>query len=240
MSLDGDEAEIIGCIECDWDAITHQDLEEDLTGRERFIRRWETPRRCMAATRSGSRCQLLVYTDDVYCRKHVDTRALWDRSYALFRSPWRETSLSEAYREVFIRAIHDAELVADAQQVTRETFEEARRLRHAAVVYFVRREGFIKIGTTTSLKSRLASLAQGSCLMPGGVKPGPVELLATTPGGRRTESLYHEMFAAQRVQGEWFRPNKRLLNLVDDLKRAEVNGRADILDEVLADLPMAG
>ena len=168
------------------------------------------------------------------CDRHRDTRALWDRSYAEFRAPWhRRVSLPEAYREVFIRAIRDAELVADAQLVTRETFEKARSLRHASVVYFVEREGFIKIGTTRNLRARLPSLAQGSCKMPAGVTAGPVTLLATTPGDRETESSYHDRFRRQRVAGEWFRPNKALLRLIDDLKRAEENGRKDILDQVL-------
>ncbi|MER7733693.1 GIY-YIG nuclease family protein [Streptomyces erythrochromogenes] len=157
----------------------------------------------------------------------------WEQNYGVFRSPWARISLPEAYRQIFIRAIRDAGLVANEQLVTRETFEQARRLRHGSVVYFVEREGFIKIGRSTSLKQRLPSLASGSCLMPDGVKPGPVKLLATTPGDHEVESAFHLRFRRQRVRGEWFRPNKALLNLVEDLQRDERRGRPDVLDEVL-------
>jgi hypothetical protein len=153
--------------------------------------------------------------------------------YHGFRSPWRDVSLPEAYRAVFIRAIQDAGLVQDAQEVTRATFEEARRLRHASVVYFVERQGLIKIGTSRRLKARLESISHGACKMPDGMAPGPVNLLATMPGDQRTESSYHHRFRRQRVAGEWFRPNKALLRLIEDLQRAEESGRSDILDQVL-------
>ncbi|SFD14184.1 GIY-YIG nuclease family protein [Streptomyces aidingensis] len=142
--------------------------------------------------------------------------------------------MPEAYREVFIRAIRDAGLVADEQQVTRETFESARSRRHGSVVYFVEREGFIKIGTTRDLRGRLAALEQGGVLMPDGVPPGPVTLLATTLGDRDVESGYHTRFRRQRVKGEWFRPSKALRHLIEDLQRAEQQGRPDVLDEALA------
>jgi hypothetical protein len=232
VSLDGEKPEVIGCIECDWDDVVHSDLGDGLTEMERFEHRYEEATRCVAINRNGTRCKLRA-DSGAACDRHEDRRALWDRSYAEFRSPWSRVSLPEAYREVFIRAIRDADLVARGQQVPRETFERARQLRRASVVYFVERDGLIKIGTTTNLHTRLRSLGQGGCKMPEGMTVGPVNLLASIPGDRLDESKYHERFRRQRVGGEWFRPNKALLRLVEDLQRAERSGKRDILDQVL-------
>ena len=230
VSFEGDAPVIVGCLECDWREVVRDELFRD--DDELEMRYLHKVGRCVAANQGGERCSAVAAREGV-CHRHENRVEMWDRRYNAFRSPWSDISMPDAYREVFIRAIQDAELVADAQQVTRETFEEARRLRHASVVYFVERAGFIKIGTTTSLRSRLVSLAQGGCKMPEGVEAGPVKLLAFTPGDRRVESRYHLQFDKQRVEGEWFRPNKALLRLIEDLKRAEENGRKDILDQVI-------
>ncbi|MFK0045522.1 GIY-YIG nuclease family protein [Streptomyces sp. NPDC090741] len=219
---------IVGCLECNWEDILFDDFELEADVVDRIDR----PTRCVALTKARQRCKLPSEPDG-RCEKHRDESALWERRYRTLRESWRSVTLPELYREVFIRAIRDADLVANERQVTRETFEQARRLRHASVVYFVEREGYVKIGTTTSLKQRLPNLADGSCLMPDGVSRGPVTLLATTLGDRETESAYHRRFQRQRVRGEWFRPNKALLNLIEDLQRAERRGRPDMLDEAL-------
>lgn len=226
--VDG-QARIVGCLECDWEDVLFDDFD---VHRDRLDRS-ESPTRCVALTQAGRRCQLPAESSG-RCGKHEDHSAIWERTYNSFRHQWARISMPDAYREVFVRAIRDAGLVADAQHVTQETFEQAKRLRHASVVYFVERQGYIKIGTTSSLKQRLPALAGGSCLMPDGVTPGPVTLLATTPGDREVEAAYHLRFRRLRVKGEWFRPNKALLSLVGDLRRAERNGREDILDQVLS------
>ena len=66
------------------------------------------------------------------------------------------------------------------------------------MIYFVRASltGLVKIGTTTDLKGRIAALETGS---------GPLETLATRPGGRREEKLLHERHGAAWVFGEWYR-----------------------------------
>lgn len=238
LSLEDGEPKIVGCIECDWSLVVCDALDEELSESElwrgnRVADVNYEQRRCLAVTQKGTRCRLPV-EDDSMCDRHRDMRVLWDRSYAAFRAPWyHRVSLPEAYRQVFIRAIRDADLVARDQQVPREIFERARELRQESVVYFVERDGLIKIGTTTNLRARLRSLGQGGCKMPEGMTVGPVTLLASTPGDRVDESQYHERFRKQRVGGEWFRPNKALLRVIEDLQRAERNGRKDILDEAL-------
>jgi T5orf172 domain len=74
---------------------------------------------------------------------------------------------------------------------------------HAPVVYFARVGEYIKIGTTTNLKSRMRSIYV------------PLEdVLALIPGGREVERVYHEKFAVSRVaddsRRELFRVDWRL------------------------------
>ena len=87
------------------------------------------------------------------------------------------------------------------------------------VVYFVRREGLIKIGTTGNLTQRLNRLSRGGS-MPDGMTVGRVELLAVAKGGRRQEQEWHRKFAATRIpRTEWFRPTAELHNLIKSLNR---------------------
>lgn len=67
------------------------------------------------------------------------------------------------------------------------------------VVYYLRLNDLIKIGTTGNLKSRL-----------GQYPPGCI-LLATEAGSTETEKQRHEQFASYRVQGEWFQAADRLM-----------------------------
>jgi hypothetical protein len=76
-------------------------------------------------------------------------------------------------------------------------------------VYFVLRDGLIKIGWTRNLYKRLWALGRGSSFIPG-LTVGPVEILHTMPGSRWAETDWHHTFAEQRVAGEWFRYEGRL------------------------------
>ncbi len=60
------------------------------------------------------------------------------------------------------------------------------------VVYYLRYDDRVKIGTTGRLRARVAALPHD-------------ELLALEPGGRLVERSRHERFAASRITGtEWF------------------------------------
>lgn len=69
-------------------------------------------------------------------------------------------------------------------------------------VYFVEALGFVKIGRSVDVDSRLKSFATSLPVEP--------KLLGTVPGGlddqgRSVEAVFHERFAHLRVRGEWFR-----------------------------------
>jgi hypothetical protein len=65
-------------------------------------------------------------------------------------------------------------------------------------IYFLQRaDGLIKVGTTTNLKARLASLATSH---------GVLTLIRTINGGRLRERSLHQKFKHFHEYGEWFRP----------------------------------
>lgn len=74
-------------------------------------------------------------------------------------------------------------------------------------VYFMRRENFIKIGTTYNLRQRASVLN--------------ATVLAKTPGSYSEEKLMHKRFASLRRHGEWFEPGPELIALINELRKAE-------------------
>lgn len=93
------------------------------------------------------------------------------------------------------------------------------------VVYFVRRDGLVKIGTTGGLSSRIASLSRGCSAAEDGLT-GEVELLAAMPGGRAVEKSIHEMFASLRYAREWFFLEEPLTGFIRAVDAAESVARA--------------
>lgn len=72
------------------------------------------------------------------------------------------------------------------------------------VVYFVRFQNLVKIGFTTNMATRMASVPHD-------------DILGTVPGTMEDEKKCHAAFAHLRVQGEWFRPEPELLTFISDL-----------------------
>jgi hypothetical protein len=85
---------------------------------------------------------------------------------------------------------------------------EAAGLRED-LVYYILFGSRIKIGISSSLRSRLDSLPRG------------VRVLATEPGGRDVERQRHGQFADCRAGGEWFRPTRALLTHIARLALRE-------------------
>lgn len=80
-------------------------------------------------------------------------------------------------------------------------------------VYFIRCEasGLIKIGYSTDLQGRVASLLHAN--------PRGVALMASAPGGAVAEAAVHKKFRELRVRGEWFRTSPALLSFIEQVKR---------------------
>lgn len=74
-------------------------------------------------------------------------------------------------------------------------------------IYFLANsEGFIKIGFSTDVAQRQATLQVGS--------PGELQLLGRMTASKRMEAELKHRFRALRVRGEWHRPEKQLLDFI--------------------------
>jgi hypothetical protein len=79
-------------------------------------------------------------------------------------------------------------------------------LRHVDErVYYMRMGNRCKIGYTTNLRSRVATI-------------NPEELLGWEPGSRKLEQERHKQFADLRTHGEWFRYEGPLVEHVEQLR----------------------
>lgn len=70
-------------------------------------------------------------------------------------------------------------------------------------VYFMERDGMVKIGISKDVPKRCKEVSRGSAMIVG-MTLGPVTLLGTMPGGRDQEFQLHRQFRHLRVDGEWF------------------------------------
>ena len=78
-----------------------------------------------------------------------------------------------------------------------------------AFVYFVQsggEQGPIKIGSTSNVKGRIASLQTAH--------PEPLRVRLLVPGNTETELAFHRRFAEFRMSGEWFRADPALLEFI--------------------------
>lgn len=89
------------------------------------------------------------------------------------------------------------------------------------VVYFVRIGKWIKIGTTTDLKSRLSSFRNSSV---------DVEVLLTVPGGRDLEQKLHDLLDEARNQRELFHPHYRIYGFIDNYRFGGMERAMQYLD----------
>lgn len=111
-----------------------------------------------------------------------------------------------ATRSIVCRMCQHTQAV-DPQTIPRP--DRSRITTGDPVVYYLRFGDRIKIGTTTDLRSRLASLPHD-------------EVLAVERGDRSIESQRHAQFAHLRItrRGEWFRADPDLLAHIDTLDGA--------------------
>jgi hypothetical protein len=88
-----------------------------------------------------------------------------------------------------------------------ERLDDHQRKTH--VVYFIFCAGFVKIGTSSSLKRRLSNLQIGA--------PWQTRLVALVTGGPKTEDFLHFVYREHAIGGEWFRLGPDLRQAIIDL-----------------------
>ena len=75
------------------------------------------------------------------------------------------------------------------------------------MIYFIQAEnGLIKIGYSRDIKKRLQNLRQSS--------PERLYLMKAVPGNRKAEQKIHWKFWKLRSHGEWFYPDRELLEFI--------------------------
>ena len=102
----------------------------------------------------------------------------------------------------------------------------------AHCVYFVERDGFVKIGRASNLNKRIRDIGKGSC-MPQGMSVGPVRLLATVycdcDAGRCVrEKYFHGRFDETRLEGEWFLFDAELAGFIGGLEGCLDDGLREV------------
>lgn len=94
--------------------------------------------------------------------------------------------------------------------------EKAKETRHKnkypGFVYFVQGEfgGGVKIGYSQNPECRLKQLQTSY--------PDTLKILVLVPGSSKSEHLYHKQFENIKLNGEWFKPEKELLDEIEKLK----------------------
>jgi hypothetical protein len=97
----------------------------------------------------------------------------------------------------------------------REPQTAQRRSILGSYVYFLRYGKRVKIGTATNVQARFKELSTGI--------PGKARIYYVTPGNRALENELHQLFAADRVSGEWFNWSGAMLEWIaaDEERRAD-------------------
>lgn len=81
-----------------------------------------------------------------------------------------------------------------------------------SVVYFLRAGGRIKVGRTSDLKGRMATLQTGSAYR--------ISLMLSFSGGAVEEQILHRALKPWRLHGEWFRAAVPVMKLAKALRLA--------------------
>ena len=121
--------------------------------------------------------------EDIDDRESVDY--YYDRDD---RTQWRETHPSTGWVNGVYAPLDDEEPWSMAMP-----FESG-----ASFVYFIHAPevGRVKIGVTTDIEGRMASMQTGS--------PVRLRLVKLIRGDRNLEQRLHHLFDAKRIEGEWF------------------------------------
>lgn len=89
-------------------------------------------------------------------------------------------------------------------------------LERQEFIYFIQEgtSGFIKIGITTDIESRIKALQTGN--------PRKLRCIANFRGSHIYEQKLHIKFNSSRYNGEWFHPTKDLLQYIGRIKNEVV------------------
>lgn len=142
-------------------------------------------------------------------RLYLRGRIWWTWMYRAGRCERRSTRCRDRVAAAKVAADFERESVGGAVEASDWFAGPAR-----SYVYFLRHgaDGPIKIGTARKVGQRTARIQTGAF--------DKLTLLCAMPGGSALECALHRAFARDRLEGEWFKPSKRLLRLVAEMASA--------------------
>ncbi len=93
-----------------------------------------------------------------------------------------------------------------------DNLHEKSKKKFKGFVYFIQGQcgGAIKIGYSVYPEKRLKELQTGY--------PDTLKILLMIPGDEKTETVLHRQFKEFKLRGEWFKPDRFVINKIKELK----------------------
>jgi hypothetical protein len=162
--------------------------------------------------------KLKVYKHDERFRailRNEVNKYSWKKDDPRWEEYWNKRNESERVRKEAERLReHKKELTAYNLDKSYNTVteKEAFAKKPTGYVYFVQGccGGAIKIGFSKNPEKRLQGLQTGY--------PDTLRILLLVPGKEKTEQYFHRKFELYRLNGEWFKPEKVILDEIKELK----------------------
>lgn len=109
--------------------------------------------------------------------------------------------------------------LAELKSTKLTTTYKSKKASTTQFVYFIRCEGFVKIGISSNPEKRLQDLQRSGngTLAPPRIDLTTAEIVTTEAGGRAKESQLHNMFAYLRIVGEWFVEEPEITEYIENL-----------------------
>lgn len=130
------------------------------------------------------------------------------------RTLWNiHNSIQKELRDAYTKGWNDYEAQASSKETAQwyaHQNTKDKRERGAKVYFIQSASSEIKIGKAIDVQSRLKGLQTSH--------PHALTVLATAPGGKTQEALYHQRFADHRLHGEWFAPHPDILTEIERLQ----------------------
>lgn len=175
-------------------------------GRGRHMKDYISPRtnaQVLAAKRSELR--------DFHRMMVIPNECVWPECT---RKTWTELQLPLCHKHAARTHLKVADVIPAENSRVHQASDPEGWWTKPGYVYFAESQGMIKIGFSTDVNSRMASL---------GSQSGHVHiLLAKFPGNRRDEKRIHFEFGEYWIEGEYFSNAPRLMTHVRKI-RAEVD-----------------
>lgn len=165
---------------------------------------WRTQDKLLAFKRDNRFISILKNEVNKWSWKNADPRwkEYWNKK--------NEEKKAAAIRKEIDAVIESEKAIEHLNKVVDATYKRPKKMK--GYIYFIQGQcgGAIKIGYSLDPVSRLKGLQTGY--------PDTLVILAMIPGNESIEKGLHKEFDSSRLNGEWFRPDTRLIDKIKELK----------------------